>query len=81
MISCQSHDQRGISSVVTQEAQAHFLELIKEGYLETVHVSADWTRCWMILEVEDREFAKNLIKTSPLYDLMLSEIDELAKPY
>ena len=77
MVSCTMRNNQAPSAQLILESQQHFLELMKEGYLLNNHVDTAWVKCWLLMQAPDSDFIQNLLKTSPLADLMDCVVDEL----
>jgi muconolactone delta-isomerase len=58
-----------ISALVPQE-QEHVKDLLSEGKLEALYISADRTTVWLILKGESTEEIEQELKAFPLYPYM-----------
>lgn len=58
-----------ISALVPQE-QEHVKELLSQGKLETLYISADRTTVWLVLQGESAEEIQQDLTAFPLYPYM-----------
>jgi muconolactone delta-isomerase len=59
-----------ISALVPQE-QEHVKDLLSQGKLEALYISADRTTVWLVLKGESAEEIQQELQSFPLYPYML----------
>jgi muconolactone delta-isomerase len=57
--------------------QAHVRELMAQGVIEAIHVRADRSRVWLVMQGESQDHIQQALASLPLYPYMALELEPL----
>ena len=65
-----------MSALIPKE-QEHIRELMSQGIVEAIYVSADRTMVWLIMKGESKQQLEQELNTFPLYPYMKAQFESL----